>query len=310
MADPGTGVRVGRWLLVLCLVATGPAVAGAQGGILSVDVSGDGVATRDGGTVYLWQGESYEVSVRFGDLPGQDDYIVCLDEYANQSGCSPKRQRNNVDEGEAVTVRFRLSASDRGKRQMRVRLHGDDFGPTNPKRDEVTVAVHVVRKRGDLDGDGVSNRDETGAGLNMTAEDTDGDGLLDGTEVKQRETDPARADTDGDGLSDGDEAMQYRTDPTRTDTDGDGYSDGREVREFGTNPLVADSHPRQTTAPPSPTDRQGSNGAADGPATATGLLTPTAGGSPPFEIDAVVFGVVGLLVGTVVAIVLMRRPRW
>lgn len=59
--------------------------------------------------------------------------------------------------------------------------------------------------------------------------DKDLDGLTDEAE-KKLGTNPNNPDTDGDGLLDGDEVKYYKTNPLKADTDGDGYKDGYEVR--------------------------------------------------------------------------------
>jgi hypothetical protein len=127
---------------------------------------------------------------------------------------------------------------------------------------EAERTVTVLAPGGDLDGDALSNRAEVRAGTNLSAPDTDADGLQDGDEVNVHDTDPTRPDTDGDGLSDsvevergtnplkadtdddglpdGAEVATHGTDPKRGDTDGDGLSDSREV-ELGTDPTAADS---------------------------------------------------------------------
>ena len=69
-----------------------------------------------------------------------------------------------------------------------------------------------------------------------THDDSDGDGLYDGRELRLHGTDPLRADTDGDGLSDGYEVAQGIS-PLSRDTDGDGYPDDEEVAA-STNPLA------------------------------------------------------------------------
>ncbi len=91
----------------------------------------------------------------------------------------------------------------------------------------------------DLDGDGLSNDEETDLGTDPNNPDTDGDGLNDGAEIDLG-TDPLNPDTDGDGLNDGDEVLVHNTDPLNPDTDGDGLSDGKEI-EIGTDPLNADT---------------------------------------------------------------------
>ncbi|MDD2807954.1 MAG: hypothetical protein PHW95_05570 [Patescibacteria group bacterium] len=65
--------------------------------------------------------------------------------------------------------------------------------------------------------------------------DSDLDGLTN-EEEKKLGTDPNNMDTDGDGLLDGDEVRIWHADPLKADTDGDGFSDGYEVRH-GYNPL-------------------------------------------------------------------------
>jgi hypothetical protein len=72
------------------------------------------------------------------------------------------------------------------------------------------------------------------------ATDTDGDGILDSSELGlPLSTKPDDADTDDDGLSDGTE-ISGTTDPLVADVDNDGLKDGVEF-SIGTNPLVADS---------------------------------------------------------------------
>lgn len=100
---------------------------------------------------------------------------------------------------------------------------------------------------GDEDLDGIQNGTElkgvvTGTGstylLDPFDADTDGDGLMDGDEVRLGDfsvlyafvefTDPTSIDSDGDGLTDGDE-LEVSLDPRRSDFDADGLTDGIEV---------------------------------------------------------------------------------
>ncbi len=111
----------------------------------------------------------------------------------------------------------------------------------------------------DTDGDGLTDGDEVGAqsdgyGTDPTLFDTDDDGASDGDEIAAG-TDPTDpnsvpgddepapdTDIDSDGLTDGEEILEYDTDALKVDTDFDGYNDGVEI-EAGTDPLYAASVP-------------------------------------------------------------------
>jgi hypothetical protein len=92
----------------------------------------------------------------------------------------------------------------------------------------------------DADSDGSSNLSEYLVGTNPTNDDSDGDGLSDGTEETAAGTSPLNPDTDSDTLSDGDEVDVHGTDPTLKDTDGDGQTDGGEIQG---DPLGTTSDP-------------------------------------------------------------------
>lgn len=94
---------------------------------------------------------------------------------------------------------------------------------------------------GDYDLDLLTNNEEKELGTDPNNEDTDGDGLKDGEEVKTYLTNPLNTDSDGDGLSDGDEVIKYKTNPNKVDTDEDGLLDGEEINKYFTNPVDEDS---------------------------------------------------------------------
>jgi len=90
----------------------------------------------------------------------------------------------------------------------------------------------------DLDGDGLSTITELRIGTSVNNPDSDGDGLIDGLEVKTYMTDPLAKDTDGDGLDDSMEVNTYQTNPLSTDSDGDGFNDYDEVCIYKTDPNI------------------------------------------------------------------------
>lgn len=97
----------------------------------------------------------------------------------------------------------------------------------------------------DTDGDGLTDDEERGAGLNPLASniglDFDKDGLDDIREVRIEGTDPVDADSDDDELNDGDEVNNTLTDPLDADSDNDALLDGAEVNSLGSDPLDSDT---------------------------------------------------------------------
>ena len=141
-------------------------------------------------------------------------------------------------------------------------------GETYP---EVGFERVVYHRRGtlglpDVDGDGLTDRDELFRGTDPDNADTDGDTMPDGYEVEEGfdpldpldgaldadadgvsnadeyadGTPPNDPDADADGLNDGGE-RQFGTDPFNPDTDGDELTDGEEVNTYGTDPNDVDT---------------------------------------------------------------------
>ena len=101
----------------------------------------------------------------------------------------------------------------------------------------------VPNSVGDPDNDGLFNSEELEAGTDPLLPDTDGDGLSDGQEVKNRLGNPLCLDTDKDGLNDFVEFLNG-TDPYNPDTDNDGWLDGAEIIA-GTDPLDPTFKPKR-----------------------------------------------------------------
>jgi len=92
----------------------------------------------------------------------------------------------------------------------------------------------------DSDGDGLINNTEISIGTDILKADTDGDKLLDGDEVNVYTTNPLLPDTDEDGVLDGEEILVQHSDPLNPDTDQDGLSDGDEIK-YRTVPVDPDT---------------------------------------------------------------------
>jgi hypothetical protein len=79
----------------------------------------------------------------------------------------------------------------------------------------------------DLDGDGVSNAEESRIGSDPFHPDTNGDGMLDGLAVAMGLS-ATSLDTDGDGLPNSQEILNG-TNPLLADSDGDGVGDATDA---------------------------------------------------------------------------------
>lgn len=191
---------------------------------------------QSGGNCYVWQSDSYTVTVEFTADEGSGYNIVVQ---RASDGEDLERKYVEVSRGETRSVPVEIPRNmhtQTGEVNLEVELwernidfddHEDTIGgPT----------VYVVEKSEDRDNDGLSNQEEVQQRTKLMIEDTDGDGLDDGPEVNRHDTDPTQVDTDNDGLSDGDEVNRYRTDPTVADTDNDGLDDGTEINQYNTDP--------------------------------------------------------------------------
>ena len=109
---------------------------------------------------------------------------------------------------------------------------------------EIDIRVKCTNVFGEEEWSNIESLTRTENGLENIIVDSDEDGLPDGYEIWDLQTDPYNADSDRDGLPDGYEVLYSHTDPlqfdSNTDRDGDGLS-ALEEYEKGTNPLYADT---------------------------------------------------------------------
>ncbi|SEP22367.1 IclR helix-turn-helix domain-containing protein [Halogranum amylolyticum] len=226
-------------VLIVSLVAAPVAAATAQLG--AVTVEGDAVVQTDANETYLWQSEPFSVNTSFAtDTDGV--YQFCLEAQSENGSERLSCQSQSVEEGTTTSVSFTVqNVSDTelaGETQLNVSA-SESFNSSSATVNR-SVSVYVITKDGDFDDDGLENRVEVRYGSEMNGTDTDGDGLQDGPEIREYETDPTDNDSDGDGLLDSRE-LQIGTDPTNPDTDGDGLTDGEEINEFETDPKETDT---------------------------------------------------------------------
>lgn len=263
---------------------TGESVQTTQGslqpGISSLSFTGEGVATVENGRTYVWMDGSTRLFVLVQPFDVNQTHQVCLTATEDRQNASEANQTTTPDgEGDTrqVVRRYGCQTTESGSAdtQLTFDLPTLRLNETGQYRLDVTVAggnqsdtsslpIFVLNRSDDLDGDGLPNEAEVKHGTDINGSDTDGDGLQDGPEVHDYETDPinpdtdgdrvrdaveinegsepTKPDTDGDGLGDYEEINEYDTDPAKPDTDGDGFDDGEEVAA-DTNPLDPTSHP-------------------------------------------------------------------
>jgi len=176
----------GRRTLVAGLLAcafvvafVAPAGTATQADVLveDVSVSGDAVAARSDGTVYLWQSRPYALTVTVGQIATPTEYRICAMTDAAELHCTNTTLR-------PVTAEVELPVSKSAA------LGGQNVSVTMQEvgTNETIVAgqlarIHVLQPTADFDDDGLRNRAERAAGTNPTRADTDGDLLPDGTEA-------------------------------------------------------------------------------------------------------------------------------
>jgi hypothetical protein len=225
--------------LILLVVFSGIITANQErisGDDIEVQVEGDGIVDREGRTVTVWESEPVTLLLGPTRIRAGEHYIYCLDTDEEEYGC----QQGTLQDDEGYE--FEIPARDlpRGRIQVNTHIFEDNL-ISNDLIETVSFRLETISKNGDEDNDGLSNQREMNIGTEYDDPDSDGDGLDDGEEVNQYNSDPLMEDTDRDGLSDEEEVNEYGTDPTISDTDSDGLDDGPEVNEHGTDPTVADT---------------------------------------------------------------------
>lgn len=156
--------------------------------VRDASVTGEAVAARRGGTVYLWRSSSYTLTATVSGVATAAEYRVCALAEAATIGCTMATLRPSTAE-----VELRVAESSfRGVRNVTVTM--ERVGANATLVASRLLRLHAIRPSGDADGDGLDNRAERAAGTSPVDPDTDGDLLSDGTEVALG-TDPRSAKT-------------------------------------------------------------------------------------------------------------------
>lgn len=127
-------------------------------------------------------------------------------------------------------------------------IHQEEYNFTKATEAVASVAVAVaqlafqeINETADFDHDDLFDVIEVKLGTEIGNNDTDSDGLLDGVEFNDYQTNPLASDTDNDSLSDGEEVLIWNTNPLSVDTDNDGLSDYEELIVYATNATQEDT---------------------------------------------------------------------
>ncbi|WP_135303467.1 helix-turn-helix transcriptional regulator [Haloarcula amylovorans] len=245
MTRPSLSLLGNALLVVVLLVSTASIPIAAQTAsandvqIRGIEHAGPGVVATESDRTYITAWQPSNVTVTIGGESGT--YSVCTrvqsgPNSATQLGC---RQINSNGGQSSVTFNVeQWPTNETGSQQLVVEVFGANG--TNSLA-QTSRSLTVFPPEGDADDDGLANQRELEYGTDIRESDTDGDGLSDGAEVNNYETNPTDPDSDGDGLSDGVEVNEFETNPNETDTDGDGLTDGKEVTTYNTDPTKADS---------------------------------------------------------------------
>ncbi|WP_137287835.1 DUF7343 domain-containing protein [Halorussus salinisoli] len=145
--------------------------------VQDVSISGDAVATRNDGTVYLWPSRSYTLTATVDKIATAAEYRICALTDAVELNCTTTTLR-------PVTAEVELQVSESvalGAQNVTVTM--ERVGTNETLVAGQLARIHVLRPTGDTDDDGLQNRDERAVGTNPALADTDGDFLDDGTEV-------------------------------------------------------------------------------------------------------------------------------
>lgn len=176
-------------------------------GIEHIEIWGDGyieeqdeIVADHPGTPFVWQSEPVNFTVEVSpETNASGPYELCgVVHYEDEDetfDCESVSTDGGTDEVALTLSTWSENATERHTVDI-ILIQGETVQTEH-------VELYVIRKDGDLTGDGLTNEEEVTHGTDFTRVDTSGSGLTDWEEVKKYGTNPHLADTTGDGIKDG-----------------------------------------------------------------------------------------------------------
>ena len=207
----------------------------SEASIQSLRYTGDAINVTANGTAIVWTEGSAALDVEIASNNRSGMYQICVDdrEASENETAICTREQLGTEQRKIVSLPFSNRSELSGRRNFTVTLSRWQVHQGRVV-DFRNTSAFLLSRDGDYDKDGLPNERELAVGSFINVSDSDRDGLDDGPEVKNHDTDPLVPDTDRDGLRDAEEVVKG-TDPRERDTDGDRLLDGKEV-ELGTDP--------------------------------------------------------------------------
>ncbi|EJN60037.1 helix-turn-helix transcriptional regulator [Halogranum rubrum] len=176
--------------------------------ITTTTYEGDAIVPTNSDSLYLWNTERFNANatIETGNASGNYRMCVLAQPVENESvepkelDCRPVTFESN-ETANLTFTELRAPNNATGEYDLTV-VVDDTLQGGGPVATNITT-VTFLRPEGDLDSDGLNNRDEIQSGTDFNNADTDNDTLPDGEEVNKYETSPVEADSDGDGIRDG-----------------------------------------------------------------------------------------------------------
>ncbi|WP_177197684.1 helix-turn-helix transcriptional regulator [Halogranum rubrum] len=178
--------------------------------ITTTTYGGDAIVPTNSDSLYLWNTERFNANATIETGNASGNYRTCvLAQPVENESVEPKEldcRPVTFESNETTNLTFtELRAPNNATGEYDLTVVVDDaLRGGGPVATNITT-VTFLRPEGDLDNDGLLNREEIQRGTRFDVADTDNDTLSDGDEVDLG-TNPVTADTDGDGLRDGLEA--------------------------------------------------------------------------------------------------------